>query len=72
MGFPVLASCQCGWQGAKIGKSPTAEASGDSAMQGVRLHFIIYISVSKSTPLAVTGPHGQLASFTLPITQIGV
>ena len=24
--------------------------------------FITYISVSKSTPLAVTGPHGQLAS----------
>ena len=25
--------------------------------------YIAYISVSKSTPLAVTGPHGQLASF---------
>ena len=24
--------------------------------------YITYISVSKSTPLAVTGPHGQLAS----------
>ncbi len=27
MGFPVLASCHCVWQGAKIGKSPRAEAS---------------------------------------------
>ncbi len=42
MGFPVLASCQCGWQGAKIGKSPRAEASRDSGMRGVRLH-IYYI-----------------------------
>ena len=25
--------------------------------------YIAYISVSKSTPMAVTGPHGQLASF---------
>ncbi len=63
MGFPVLASCQCCWLGAKIGKSPRAEASRDSAIRGVRLHlYYIYISVSKSTPLAVTGPHGQLAS----------
>ncbi len=27
--------------------------------------YITYISVSKSTPLAVTGPHGQLASLLL-------
>ncbi len=27
MGFPVLASCQCCWQGANMGKSPRAEAS---------------------------------------------
>ncbi len=27
--------------------------------------YITYISVSKSTPLAVTGPHGQLASNSL-------
>ena len=27
--------------------------------------YITYISVSKSTPLAVTGPHGQLASHSL-------
>ncbi len=42
MGFPVLASCQCGWHGAKIGKSPRAEASRGSAMRGVDLH-IYYI-----------------------------
>ncbi len=42
MGSPALASCQCSWQGAKIGKSPRAEASRDSAMRGVRLH-IYYI-----------------------------
>ena len=28
--------------------------------------YITYILVSKSTPLAVTGPHGQLASLLLP------
>ncbi len=28
--------------------------------------YITYISVSKSTPLAVTGPNGQLASYELP------
>ena len=27
--------------------------------------YITYISVSKSNPLAVTAPHGQLASFLL-------
>ena len=32
---------------------------------GVDRH-ITYISVSKSTPLAVTGPHGQLASIGIP------
>ncbi len=42
MGFPVLAHCQYSWEGAKIGKSPRAEASRDSAMRGVRLH-IYYI-----------------------------
>ncbi len=43
MGFPVLASCQCCWQGAKIGKSPRGEASRESAMRGVRLHlYYIY------------------------------
>ncbi len=31
--------------------------------------YIIYISVSKSTPLAVTGPHGQLASAILWTTE---
>ncbi len=28
--------------------------------------YIAYISVSKSTPLAVTGPNGQLASIFFP------
>ncbi len=42
MGSPVLASCQCGWQGAKIGKSLRGKASRDSAMRGVPLH-IYYI-----------------------------
>ncbi len=28
--------------------------------------YITYISVSKSTPLSVTGPHGQLASYIFP------
>ncbi len=46
MGFAVLASCQCGWQGAKIGKSPRAEALRDSEMRGVRL-YINYIYFSQ-------------------------
>ena len=32
--------------------------------------YITYISVSKSTPLAVTGPHGQLASTIYPCVFI--
>ena len=41
--FPALASCQNSWQGAKMCKSPRAEASRDSAMRGVRLHvYYIY------------------------------
>ncbi len=39
MGFPVLAYCQCGWQGVKIGKSPRAEASRDSVIRVVRLDY---------------------------------
>ena len=31
--------------------------------------YMTYISVSKSTPLAVTGPHGQLASLTITETS---
>ncbi len=34
----------------------------DSAMRGVCLH-VYYISVSKSIPVTVTGPHGQLSSY---------
>ena len=46
MGFPVLASCQCGCKGAKIGISPRAEASHDSAMRGGRLHiYYIYFGL---------------------------
>ncbi len=38
IGFPVLASFQYSWQGAKSSKSPRAEASRDSAMRGVPLN----------------------------------
>ncbi len=40
-----------------VTRSP-AEANGPRGLS----MYITYISVSKSTPLAVTGPHGQLAS----------
>ncbi len=33
--------------------------------------YIIYISVSKSTPLAVSGPHGQLTSELFSISTLG-
>ncbi len=62
MGFPVLAGCQCGWQGAKIGKVPEPKHRAIARCEVCVSIYITYISVSKSTPLAVTGPHGQLAS----------
>ncbi len=45
---------------------PPAEAVGPRGLLfGI---YITYISVSKSTPLAVTGLHGQLASILFPVS----
>ncbi len=46
IGFPVLASFQFSWQGAKSSKSPRAEASRDSAMRGVPVH-VYYMHFSQ-------------------------
>ncbi len=43
-----------------------AEANGPRGEVFLSM-YITYISVSKSTPLAVTGPHGQLASCILSV-----
>ncbi len=46
---------------------PCVSTSPATADGPTDLNFgITYISVSRSTPLAVTGPHGQLASIPLP------
>ena len=71
MGFPVLASCQCGWQGGKIGKSPEPKHRAIARCEVCASVYITYISVSRSTPLPVTGPHGQLASFLLHADEAG-
>ena len=44
----------CNIHGQALGSTALCEVCGSI--------YITYISVSKSTPLAVTGPHGQLAS----------
>ncbi len=54
MGFPVLASCKK--------KVPEPKHRAIARCEVCVSIYITYISVSKSTPLAVTGPHGQLAS----------
>ncbi len=70
-GFQVLASCQFGWQGAKFEKSPRPKHRTILRCEVCASIYISYISVSKSTPLAVTGPHGQLASHILHTGCIG-
>ena len=72
MGFPVLASCHCIWQGAKICKVPEPKHRAIARCEVCVSMYITYILVSKSTPLAVTGPHGQLASilFSMKLVKI--
>ncbi len=49
----------------KLVKVPEAKHRAIARCEVCVSIYIIYISVSKSTPLAVTGPHGQLASILL-------
>ncbi len=52
----VLAGCQCGWQSAKFDKSPRPKHRATARCMGLLSMYITYISVSVTTPLAVTGP----------------
>ena len=57
------------WQDASMaGKVPNLKkvATATARCEEFLSMYITYISVSKSTPLAVTGPHGQLASYIFP------
>ncbi len=58
----VLARYQCGWQWAKFGIRPKPKVCAIARREAYVSMYIAYISVSKSTPWAVAGPHGHLAS----------
>ena len=52
------------WQGASVaGKVPNLEEVLGRSMRGLLTIYITYIFVSIRTPLAVAGPHWQLAYY---------
>ncbi len=72
--LPVLASCQCCWQGAKFGKSPRPKHRATARCEAYLSMNIrsTHNSVSILIPWAVDGPHGQLASLFISSKQAKV
>ncbi len=50
----------------EYGKSPRPKHRAIARCEVYLSMYIAYISVSKPTPWAVAGPHGQLASLYIP------
>ncbi len=64
----IFAGCQCGWQGAKIWKRPRPKHRVIAQCEVYLSIYITYYLVSKPTPWAMAGPHGQLASLIFVVT----
>ncbi len=61
--FPSVLACVTACPAAAVGPRDVIFGMMIARCEVCVSIYIIYISVSKSTPLAVTGPHGQLASY---------